>query len=344
MTTTNTLSTVPNYDFRALSTSINAINPPPSLILDVIFKTKNQNFGTSLDIDVLGDAGKKLAPFVAPMQAGKVIQALSRSTKNIKFPRIRIKKQLPAKDLMLTRDLGQSVYLGEGKSPLDAVNSKLAREQQHLKNLIVRRMEWMAAQALKGSVSYESDDVEFTIDFGVPDSHKVTLSSTSVWGGTSADILGNIRTWKNKILQATNLTADKALIGTSALDLLLEDEQIRKLLDNRNLNAGALSLDSSAYVGRLCGVDIYECAEQYIDDDGNAHDMIDDNAFVLLASAGGFVQEFGLIEDLEAQVAMEFFSKLWYEKDPSSAWLLAESNPLPVVYQPEAIVYATVCE
>ena len=342
MTTTNTLTTTPDYDFRALSTSINQIATTPSLILDVIFKTKNQNFGTSLDIDVLGDAGTKLAPFVAPMQAGKVVQALSRSTKNVKFPRIRLKKQLPAKDLMLTRDLGQSVYLGEGKSPTDAVNSKLAREQQHLKNLITRRIEWMAAQALAGSVSYQSDDVTFTIDFGVPESHKPELTGTSVWGGEDADILGDIRSWKNKILQATNLTADKALIGSQALDILLEDEKIRKMLDNRNLNAGAMSIDNSAFVGRLCGVDIYECAEQYIDDEGAAHNMIDEKAFVLLASAGGFVQEYGLIEDLEAQVALSFFSKLWYEKDPSSAWLLAESNPLPVVYQPEAIVYATV--
>jgi hypothetical protein len=137
------------------------------------------------------------------------------------------------------------------------------------------------------------------------------------------------------------LTADTALIGTSALDRLLADEKVQKLLDNRNIAAGNIDAQGQNYVGRICGVDIYECAEQYLDEEGTSHSMIDDNAFVLFSSAAKFTQEFGLIEDLDAQVGMEFFSKMYNEPDPSAAWLLAESAPLPVIYQPDAVVYAT---
>lgn len=332
------------YDYRALTTAINTIEPIPSLILDVVFKTKNQNFATNLDIDVeTGGVAKRLAPFVAPMQGGKIVKALGYTTKTVKFPRIRVKKQLSAKDILGMREVGNSIYVGEAGT-IDAMkNSKIAREQSHLKNLITRRIELMAAQALKGKISYSSDDLAFEIDFGMQDTHKPSLDGNAVWGGTSADIVANIRAYKNLILQATNLTADTALIGTTALDKLLADEKVQKLLDNRNIAAGNIDLFGKNYVGRLCGVDVYECAEQYLDDEGVSHSMIDENAFVLFASAAKFTQEFGLIEDLDAQVGLEFFSKMWNEKDPSTAWLLAESNPLPVVYQPDAVVYATVC-
>lgn len=334
------------YSYRTLTTSINNLESLPSLILDVVFKNKNQNYSETLDIDI-ESAGefKKLAPFVAPMQGGKVIKKLGYTTKSVKFPRIRVKKQMSAHELLKTRELGSSIYVGDNTSVEDSKMQKIAREQGHLKAIVQRRIEWMAACALKGQIDYTSDDLAFSIDFAMPSEHKPTLSGDEVWGGSSADIITNIREYKTKILQATNQTADVALIGTTALDKLLADEKVQKLLDNRAISAGQIDLHQGSYVGRLCGVDIYECAEQYIDDSGSAQNMIDPEAFVLIASNARFTQEFGLIEDLEAeaQVGMEFFSKMWNEKDPSAAWLLAESNPLPVVYQPEAVVYATVC-
>lgn len=333
------------YSYRTLSTSINNLENLPSLILDVVFPNKNQNYADTLDIDI-ESAGefKKLAPFVAPMQGGKVIKKLGYTTKSVKFPRIRVKKQLPANDLLKSRDIGSSIYVGESADIEDRKMQKIAREQAHLKSIIQRRTEWMAAQALKGQIDYTSDDLAFSIDFSMPAEHKPTLTGDDVWGGSTSDIIGNIREWKTKILQATNQTADVALVGTSALDEILADEQVQKLLDNRSMLAGQIDLHQGSYVGRLCGVDIYECCEQYVDETGTSQDMIDPYAFVLVASKAKFVQEFGLIEDLDAQaqVGMEFFSKMWNEKDPSFAWLLAESNPLPVVYQPEAVVYATV--
>lgn len=323
------------YDFRSLTTAINNLETAPSLILDVVFKQKNQNFSTAIDVDVESNGvAKSLAPFVAPLQEGKVIKALGYTTKTIKFPRIRVKKQLSARDVLALRGIGDSIYVGEAATVDSSKNSKIAREQLSLKNLISRRIEWMASQALRGKISYTSDDLAFEIDFGMQDSHKPTLAA-------GADIIAAIRSYKNLILQATNLTADTALIGSAALDRLLADEKVQKLLDNRNIAAGNIDAQGQNYVGRICGVDIYECAEQFLDEAGASHSMIDDNAFVLLSSAAKFTQEFGLIEDLDAQVGMEFFSKMWNEKDPSVAWLLAESAPLPVVYQPDAVVYAT---
>lgn len=333
-----------SYNYRSLTTSINALQTPPSLILDKVFKLKNQNFGTTLDVDIEKSAEyKKLAPFVASSQEGKVVSKVGYTSKTVKFPRIRVKKQLSAAEILAQKELGESIYVGENATVENGSLGKIAREQNHLKAIITKRIEWMAAQALTGTITYSSDDVNFSVDYGFATSHKPNLSGNYVWGGSSADIIGNIRAWKKLITQDTGLTGDLAIVGSAALDKMLADSNVKALLGNQGMAVGQLQVDSTNYVGRLCGVDIYECTEQYFDGSSNQN-MIADNAFILVAQQGKFIQEYGLIEDLEAEarVGMEFFSKLWFEKDPSAAWLLAESNPLPVVYQPDAVVYATV--
>lgn len=332
------------YDYRSLTTAINALATPPSLILDKVFKVKNQNYSTVLEIDIeKASEYKKLAPFVAPSQEGKVISKVAFSTKSVKFPRIRVKKQLSANELLAQREFGQSVYVGEETEQKSAAEAKIAREQNHLKTIITKRIEWMAAKALSGGLTYNDDDVNFSIDFGFSSAHKPVLSGANAWSGASSDIVGNIRAWKKLIAQDTGLNADLAIAGSSAVECLLGNDDIRKMLHNAGMAVGQLQLDNTNYIGRLCGIDIYECDEQYFDGTTN-QPMIADNAFVLVAQNAKFVQEYGLIEDLEAEarIGMEFFSKLWFEKDPSAAWLLAESNPLPVVYQPDAVIYATV--
>ena len=331
------------YDYRTLTTSINALATPPSLILDKILTAKNQNYSSTLEIDIEKSADyKKLAPFTGSSQEGKVISKVGFSTKTVKFPRIRVKKQLSATEILAQRDIGESVYVGGDalKSPTDG---KIAREQNHLKAIITKRIEWMAANALMGGIEYADNEFSFSIDYDFSSTHKPVLSENNVWGGTSADILGNLRSWKKLIAQDSGLSANIAIAGPEAVEKLLADENIRAMLNNTGLSVGQLQLDNTAYIGRLCGIDVYECAEQYLDG-STSKPLIPDNAFILAASGAKFVQEYGLIEDLEAdaRVGMEFFSKLWYEKDPSAAWLLAESCPLPVVYQPDAVVAAKV--
>ena len=101
------------YDYRTLTTSINALATPPSLILDKIFTAKNQNYSSTLEIDIEKSADyKKLAPFTGSSQEGKVISKVGFSTKTVKFPRIRVKKQLSATEILAQRDIGESVYVG----------------------------------------------------------------------------------------------------------------------------------------------------------------------------------------------------------------------------------------
>lgn len=331
------------YSFKTLTTAINNIKPVSRFILDTVYKP-NQNFANIIEVDKI-EGAKTLAPFVAPMQGAKILKKLGQSTQVIKLPRIRIKKAVSAKDLLLTKDAGQNIYIGSAADIAKAKQQKIARELEDLKNRTVGRHEWMAARSLSGSISYEDDDLKFNIDFGMPSENKPVLSGNNVWGGSTSDILKNIRAYKKMILNATGSNPDLAILGSDAVDKFLADEKIQKLLDNRSVAIGTVKVDNTNYLGKVLGVDFYEYGEKYVDENGDAQDLIDAGAVVFINTKARFVHEFGVIEDLEAEgaVAQQFFSKMWEEKDPSGLFLLSESNSLPIPYQPDAVVYATVC-
>ena len=175
--------------------------------------------------------------------------------------------------------------------------------------------------AIRGGIEYANDDFSSIIHYVSTSTKTLFLSENNVWAATPADILGNLRSWKKLIAQDSGLSANIAIAGAEAVEKLLADENIRAMLNNTGLSVGKLQLDNTAYIGRLCGIDVYECAEQYLDG-STSKPLIPDNAFILAASGAKFVQEYGLIEELEAdaRVGMGFFAKLWNEKDPSAAW------------------------
>jgi hypothetical protein len=225
---------------------------------------------------------------------------------------------------------------------------KLAQEIQDLKNRIITTKEWMCSQALTGilTVSQTDPPMSFAVDFNLPGTHTPTLTGTYVWGGNDADIMGNLDTWSDLIINAVGVGPDVAILGKNALALLRADDVVKELLDNRRMEAGQFTWKASSnYLGNLNGIDLYRYGATYTDAAGSTQNFVADDVCILVATKARFTIEHAVILDLEAeaQVAAEYFAKSWVERDPSVAWILAESRPLPVPWQPEAIVYATVC-
>lgn len=331
--------------WRALTTAINQIAAAPSLLLDKVFTTRVQCLAEDIDFDVVV-GGKRLAPFVSPVEAGVVVSALSRKVQSVKAPRIRPKKVIQANDLLAVRAAGAALYLGEGGIE-SYKNQRVAAELADLKNMIVRTTEWMAARALTGKLEVlHQDNVSFEIDYNLPANHKKTLTGTAAWDNAASTPISDILDWKRQISSATGYTADIAIAGVEAVDALLGHEKVRELLNYRHFNMGEISVGRSNYIGRLVGIDIYEYDATYIDASDTTQNFIDPKSFIVLASEGPFRMNHALVSDLgsNAAVAQPFFAKSWTEADPSMLWLLAESRPLPVPHWPECIVYATVLE
>lgn len=329
--------------WRALTTAINEIPAAPSFLLDRVFKTRVQALAEEIDVDLLV-GGKKLAPFVSPVEGGVVVDKRARKMQTVRAPRLRPKKVMAANDLLSLRAPGSALYLGPG-GPEKYLEQRVATELADLKGMIVRTTEWMAAQSLQGTLTVSQENIEFEIDYLLPAGHKPVLTGTDLWTDTTnSDPIADIMTWKRLVACATGYSPDTAIAGKDAVDALLAHTKVREMLNYRNFNVGEIAVGRSNYIGRLVGVDIYEYDGTYTDSGGASHNFIPDAAFIMVASEGPFRLHYALAYDLDNQVAVAqpFFAKSWTEADPSLLWLLAESRPLPIPHWPECVVYATV--
>lgn len=339
----------PHLHWRALSTSINSMPSVPTLLQQLLFKTRNPQASVTIEIDEL-TGGKYILPFVAPGGPGVVVSRTGRGTKSVTAPMIRVKLPFTARELLLERGIGQTQFVSGAGDVQAAREAKVAREQKYFKDRAERTIEFMCAQAITtGQVSatagQEGNQVSFTVDYGIPDNHKPTaLAGDNQWGGSTADVPGNIQTWADLINNDGTGAADTMILGSDAAAKFLADEKVLKELDNRNLNVGSFNIGvGNAYIGRYKQMDVYRYPFKYETKAGNKTNLVGSKLCVLANSQARFSVEFGMIEDLHAgNVVAEYFSKSWLEQDPSRLFLLAETHPLPVIWQPANIVIAQV--
>lgn len=150
----------------------------------------------------------------------------------------------------------------------------LAKNMAKMNYRIDRRREWMMAQMFfKGGFSYTQEKgLKFTVDYGIPATHKVTLSGNYVWGtGTSRNPLGDVFDMTNLLRQDSGVSPEMAVCSTSLLKLLLFDDSLRALLQKSQFGEGDLFSRPAQVIGELLGVgplkiydDIYELRSHLI--------------------------------------------------------------------------------
>lgn len=328
---------------KHLTDAINKIVPPKRMLLDLIFKRTEQSFEETIEYEVKATK-RGLAQFVANGQAARVVDADGLIRKTVKIPAIREKSNISAAGILTTTAGGPSTG---GPAPKQRFEMEIAKRQIKLKDRIYRRMEWMAAMALRGGMTITQDNVQFTIDFGLAASHKPVLTGQKLWGSGSAsvDIIGDLDAYANLVASESGFTPDLLILGETAAKHFKTDEKVLKSLDSRNYAIGSLDASFTAVrIGNFGGLEVYKHNETYVDEQGATQYMVPKNAAILVASGAPFKRYFGAIADEEAGLqAVEIFSKQYSVPDPSGRWVLAASSPLLVPGDPDAIVYATVC-
>ncbi|MBW2066890.1 MAG: major capsid protein [Deltaproteobacteria bacterium] len=334
------------FKWRAMTAAINQIKRASKLVKDLIFPDAPPTPSEYIDVDVV-IGGRKIAPFVSPVQGGIVVEKMGREMRSIRVPRIRLKKPFTAEELLTTRSPGAGFY-ATGGSDLQAYRrKKIGQELNDLKNnRIMNTVEWMCCQALTGSLIYEGENISFQIDYQMPSSHKITLTKTDLWSDAdNSDPISNLDDWANLIINALGYGPNLMIIGTNVAKALRKHSEIREILDNRRQNLGQFTWRATSnYIGNLDGIDIFRYGTKYDDLNDAEQNFWNPNYIALVATQARFTTEYAMILDLKAnaRVVDKYFSKSWEEEDPSNLWILAESRPLPVCWEPEAIVYAKV--
>lgn len=328
---------------RYLTTAINEIKAPKTLLYDLVFRRREESPAEIVDFEIISN-GQGLAKFVARGREAIVTKKKGRTVYTFRIPSIREKSLFRAADFLSKTAAGTALYQAPGDLQKAAQQMAVSQLAEY-KNSFNRTKEWMCAQALTGTLTITKDDGDLAIDYGLAATHKPVLAGAEMWDASAdVNIPGHLRAWRRLIGKHSGTTGSIVIMGTNAVDLFLKNNLVLKLLDNKNLKAGQLDLTGDAnFIGSFSGFRFYEYNEIYVDDDGNEHDMVDPDAVIMVSDSDYFKFWHGPVDDLDANFgAFEFFSKTWRQKDPSQDTLLVATAPVPMIHNPGAVVYATV--
>ncbi|MCK5680451.1 major capsid protein [bacterium] len=330
------------FSTRTMLTAIDQLVTARTFLLQTFFPGFQQFASKSVDIDII-KGKRRIAPFVSPVLAGKVIDKRGFTTKTYTPPYVKPKFVTGAQEI-LNRAPGEIVYVG-GQSQQNRAETKLGEEFAELDEMITRREEWMAAQELvTGSVSVVGDGINDVIDFQRSADHTVTLTGTALWTDAASKIIENLRTWRRKIIQDSGVTPNIVVMGSTAVDAFMSNVVLAASLDNRRVDLGKIDPtilpDGVTYYGYIkeVGLDLYGYDEWYLDDAGDEQPMLPADKVIVGSTNSRNAKLYGMIQDLAAggNFAVPRFPKSWEKEDPSVRFVMLQSAPLVALLQPDS--------
>lgn len=252
---------------------------------------------------------------------------------------------------------GEEMY--SGMTPAQRAAQKQVEEYNRLNDSVIRREEWMCAQAIMtGQIPIVGEGVNEIVDFGF--TNKKKLTGTAVWGGDKAAIADNLRDWKHEVAVNGFANVDMCVMGWKALGLFLADLDIRSRLDTKNYGYGAINVrqlpNGLTYYGHLNdpALDIYCYDEHYLDDwtdpeNPATHPLVADNKVLLINHAPNYLLGYGLctyIDDASQQWVSAQTARLlrsYVEHHPDRRMMEVQSHPLPIPDKVDSWLVAEVC-
>lgn len=340
------------FSTAVLRRVVRSLDQPASFLLDTFFGEVQTEQSEEIHFDI--DSSKpRITPFVSPLVAGKVVQDRGYQTKSFRPAYAKDKRRFDA-NAPFKRAIGEKLT-GE-LSPTERRDRLLARSLMDQREMLTRRLEVMASEALRlGQVTVTGDQYPtVVVSFGRAGGLTVALTGGNRWGQAGVKPLALLETWHALIHTNSGAAATTVVMDPLAWALFSADADVKELL-TRQAYRGMATLnlepmakgqgnDKAQYRGEVGIFRIWTYQDPYVDDAGADQKMLPDNTVIMGSPAQvEGVRCFGAIRDEEANfMAEEFFVKSWVEKDPSVRWLLLQSAPLVVPYRVNATFCATV--
>ena len=320
-----------------------------SFLLSTFFPGVSQSTSEEIKFDMENGA-RRIAPFVSPYREGKVVESLGYTTKSFTPAYIKDKRIFDAKR-PLKRAAGERIGGGD-LTPAQRIQALLVQELGDQQDMLTRRLELMAAEALRtGKVTITGDGFDAVeVNFGRHADLTDALTGTDEWGDANVKPLDTLNSMNLTMLKQSGVSATDVVMDVEAWKLFSADTDVRAQLDLMRANpsarleiAGSVMSVGAQYMGTIGNFNIWLYADWYIDDNGVEQPILPSYTVLMGSSGIEGVRHFGAIHDEDAGYqAMEMFAKSWTVKDPSSRLLLMQSAPLVVPYRPNASACITV--
>lgn len=332
-----------------LTSLVNEIKPPQRFLFDTFFSRHETVPVEAIEIGTLrGD--RSAAPFIKTDAEAIMVPGLAGDSITVKTPSIRLKKPFTPSPLLFNRTPGDQIYLTSGNQ-IPMVQAHIARDTQRMLDMITNTEEYLAAQALTGSIVYvnEQDGVAFTIVFDKAAENTVVLTGTDMWDDALSDPASDVLDAKRRLSDVVGLAPTDAFMGAEAAAAFMGNAQVREDLNITGLAAGGVTLMTQfnaagvIFLGTYAGVNWWEYSRSINVPGLGLTPLIRDKfvEFVSRSPESDMVVYYGPIRDMDAfqagTIVSERFSKSWTEPDPSVLVQLVESHPLPVLRRPNVV-------
>lgn len=326
---------------RELAAVLENIPPVSNYWLSLCFPRAYNSESEKIDFDIV-DQGRRLAPFVAPNVQGQPMLSERRDIRS--FTPAYIKPKDPVDPRRVLQRRAGEAYGGSltPQQRRDAIVADILRSHR---DMIDRRLEWMASEAIqKGAVTISGENYPtVTVGFGRDAANEKTLTLGARWNQpTTATPLTDIANWGNEMLNRSGKTLRRVTMSPSASTAFFNTEQVQKSLETRRgsltrLEGYNVSGQNIIVHGVLeGGVELVTYKDFYHDNMGNNVSFMTDGDVVLTGDVDG-IRAYGAILDDDANYqALEIYQKMFKSNDPSGVFILSQSAPLMIPANPDA--------
>ena len=346
---------------------------PGSFLLDRYFQMSQMAEAEEIHFDIT-DKTRRLAPFVSPKVAGRIVQEKGYRTYTFKPAYIKLRTRIDP-SAKITRAAGEQI--GGGATPITSKMDDAQIEEIQKKNAlrrimfrvnsaledhqdqITRRMEWMAAKALvDGALTLQGELYQTShVDFGRNPAHRITLPSWRNWSNPGINWLRDLEDWSLQILKETGATARDVVLSPDVWAALKDhpttDSHFARVQSPspNTLQTGGPVGEGGAFMGEIDGFKIFVYTGWSADENGIETPLLPPGTCLLLSDGIAGVKAFGAILDMDAlgnsatairPVAIPTFTKSWADSDPSLRWIMTQCAPLVFPGRVNAMVSATV--
>lgn len=334
------------YTPRTLGKLVRRLPPVRTFLLDTFFRNRKTFATKSIEVD-FKKGGRALAPFVHPKVGGRTVPNKGYQTKSY-TPVLIAPNKITTVDDLLERSAGENPY--SGKKPADRAVEKLAEDLRELKEMIVRREEWMAATAIfTGKIPIIGEGLNEEIDFEFTNEEKIVTDGLK-WSADTADPLADLERWHEQVQKNGFVNCNICVMAADVAKAFVRNAKVKDVLDIRAYDLAVIKPrqlpNGLTYIGTInkLGLDIYQYNEWYLDDWTNPaapeeKPLVPDGALALLSTEAEYSLYYGAItmipEEGKGFVTVEgnVVPQTWVERRPDRRFLQINSKPLPVPHE-----------
>jgi hypothetical protein len=223
-------------------------------------------------------------------------------------------------------------------------------------DILNRRLEWMAAQALQfGTVTITGDGFPTTlVDFGRDAAMTIALSGGATWtasniAATTCVPSDNIEDWAQLLLEKSGAVANDLVFGTGAWKAFRKDPIVKQAIwypgqaAGNNVEIGTQVKRGAQFKGVWGDYNLWLYNDWYVDDNNVEQPMLPTNSVILSGADLMGTRAFGQIMDPAFNYGpMAYAPKSWTEEDPAQRLILMQSSPIVIPSRVNAALCATV--